>query len=374
MPVPAGGFATPAGFVVPAHVVTVAHVIVIALNAAADVDRPARRLLGPMPPPGRAAGTLRTSRVLSKRAEISVCSRRVPLTPSPSVLRAGEILEFLARNAPTPFSVSDIARAVGHPRASCDSVLLALAEQGLVLRSERSLRYTLGPVCAVLGDAVGGEHGIVAARGPAQELARSTGSFVAVVTCRGRETRVAEVFDHGPPFGFKASVGQTIPLVPPFGAVFVAWAGEAGVDEWLRAPTVSISEQEEARYRAAVHAVRDRGYSVSVLVMSEKLQSTIETFSAEADAVDVLRRRDELMREIVHTEYLPTTIEAGASIRVSQMSAPVFDRNGAVSTAIMMLGPPYEVTAAEIGALGTLLRNATERATARLAGAPPSAA
>jgi DNA-binding IclR family transcriptional regulator len=290
------------------------------------------------------------------------------------VLRAGEILEFLARNAPTPFSVSDIARAVAQPRASCDSVLLALAEQGFVIRSERSLRYTLGPTCAVLGDAVGGEHGVVAARRPAEELARSTGSFVAVVTCRGRQTRVAEVFDHGPPFGFKASVGQTIPLVPPFGAVFVAWAGEAGLDEWLHASTVSISEQEEARYRAAVRAVRDRGYSVSVLVMSETLQRNIETLSAGSDAADVLRRRDELMREIVHTEYLATTIDPGASIRVSQISAPVFDRSGAASTAIMLLGPPYEVTAAEINALGTLLLGATDRATSQLAGAPPSAA
>ena len=31
------------------------------------------------------------------------------------------------------------------------------------------------------------------------------------------------VFDFGPAFGARARVGQSIPLVPPFGAVFVAW-------------------------------------------------------------------------------------------------------------------------------------------------------
>jgi DNA-binding IclR family transcriptional regulator len=299
----------------------------------------------------------------------------MPLNPSPSVLRAGEILEYLARNAPNSYSVSEIARATDLPRATCDSILLALAEQGLVVRREPDLRYALGPTCVTLGDAARGDHGLVAARPAAQDLARSTRSCVAVVTRRGHEARVTDVFDHGPPFGLKTATGQAIPLVPPFGAVFVAWAGEDGVKEWLDQPGVKISKSERDRYRSALESVRQRGYSVTVAdVSQDDLQNAVKQLATEPDAIDVLRRRDELMREIVHTEYLPTTIDPVSTMRVSQMSAPVFDRYGNTPAAIMLLGPPYEITMAEITVLGTQLREAAEHATTQLAGAPPSAA
>jgi DNA-binding IclR family transcriptional regulator len=300
---------------------------------------------------------------------------RMPLNPSPSVMRAGELLDYLARHAPESYSVSEIARATSLPRATCDSILLALAEQDLVVRRDPDLRYTLGPACVTLGDAARGEHWLVAARRAAQDVARSTGSCVALVTRRGSEASVIDVFDHGPALGLKTAIGQTITLVPPFGAVFVAWADDDGRAEWLDHPTVTLSKRERARYRAALEAVRDRGYSVTVADVSHVDFHTAQTLLADTpDAVDVLRRRDELLREIVHTEYLPTTIDAESAVRVSQMSAPVFDRLGNVSGAIMMLGPPYDITAGEIAALGAPLRQAAEQATARVSGAPPTAA
>jgi DNA-binding IclR family transcriptional regulator len=296
----------------------------------------------------------------------------MPLNPSPSVMRAGEILEFLARQAPSAYTVSDIARAIDLPRATCNSILLALVEQQLVVRQDPDLRYTLGPACAVLGDAVRGDAGLVAARPAAQDLARATRACVAVVTRRGHEARVVDVFDHGPPFGLKTSTGQSIPLVPPFGAVFVAWADDQGVAQWLEQPGVKISKSERARYRTALAAVRERGYSVTVADISKRdLSVAITKLADEPDALDAQRLRDDMMREIVHTEYLPTAIDHKAMLRVSQMSAPVFDRFGNVPAAIMLLGPPYEITAAEITVLGMQLQSAAEKATTQLAGAAP---
>jgi DNA-binding IclR family transcriptional regulator len=290
-------------------------------------------------------------------------------------MRAGEMLAFLAERAPDPYSVSEIARAIDLPRATCDSILLALAEQGLVVRRDPDLRYTLGPACVSLGDAARGDHGLVAARPAAQDLAVTTRSCVAVVVRRGPEARVAEVYDRGPAFGLKTSIGQAVPLAAPFGAVFAAWASSNDVDEWLEHSRESMSDDERDRYHAALAAVRERGYSVTVSDASHiDFARAMDALAAEPDAADVLRRRDELMREIVHTEYLPATIDATGTVRVSQMSAPVFDHTGGVSVALMVLGPPYEITATEIGALGAQLRAAAERATTHLAGAPPTAA
>jgi DNA-binding IclR family transcriptional regulator len=299
----------------------------------------------------------------------------MPLNPSPSVMRAGEVLDYLARNAPDSYSVSEIARAIDLPRATCDSILLALAEQALVVRHDPDRRYTLGPACVTLGDAARGDHWLVASRPAAQDVAKSTRSCVAVVTRRGSEARVVDVFDHGPPFGLKTAIGQAIPLVPPFGAVFVAWADGRGREEWLDHPGVQLSKRERSRYRSALDAVRERGYSVTVADFSHvDFQKALAELADNPDAVDLLRRRDELMREIVHTEYLPTTIDVESSVRVSQMSAPVFDGAGNVAGAIMMLGPPYDITAGEITALGAPLRHAADQATTRLSGAPPTAA
>jgi DNA-binding IclR family transcriptional regulator len=299
----------------------------------------------------------------------------MPLNPSPSVLRAGEMLDFLARNATDSYSVSEIARAIDLPRATCDSILLALAEQGLVLRRDPDLRYSLGPACITLGDAARGDYGLIAARPAAQDLARSTRSCVAVVAQRGPEARVVDVFDHGPAFGLKTTVGQAVPLSAPFGAVFVAWADDVAVDEWLERTSERMTQKERARYRTALDAVRERGYSVTVTDASHiDFERALTKLAAEPDALDVLRRRDELMREIVHTEYLPARIDGDGKLRLSQMSSPVFDRFGRVTVAIMVLGPPYEITAAEVGALGAPLKAAADRATVALAGTPPTAA
>jgi DNA-binding IclR family transcriptional regulator len=79
------------------------------------------------------------------------------------------------------------------------------------------------------------------------------------------------------------------------------------------------------------------------------------------------------MREMVQSEYLPTEIDDNAAPRVSQLSAPVFDRSGRVASAIMMLGPNYDVTNAEITLLGKDLVHAAARATQNAGGHQPEA-
>ena len=75
------------------------------------------------------------------------------------------------------------------------------------------------------------------------------------------------------------------------------------------------------------------------------------------------------MRQMMHSEYLPAALDdASAPMRVTQMSAPVFDRSGRISVAIIVLGPSYEMTSHEIGALGADLVTAAQRATTAAGG------
>jgi DNA-binding IclR family transcriptional regulator len=296
----------------------------------------------------------------------------MPINPSPAVLRACEVLEVLSRQPTEPLSLAEITRRVGVPRATCDAVLLALAAGGYVVRREDDLRYVLGSRGVTLGTAARLANATLrAASDEAEQLARRSSACVAVTTRDGDETRVAEVFDFGPPFSVRAHAGQSIPMRPPFGAVFVAWDSPDDVERWIDTPELA-DEAEAARYRIALAAVRRRGYSVTVATdRRPDLASALETLTERPDADDARRARDELMRQMMHSEYLPAGLDdADAPLRVTQMSAPVFDRSGRVTVAIMVLGPNYDVTSDEVGALGDDLVKAAQRATTAAGGHP----
>src|SRR5947209_480577 len=140
----------------------------------------------------------------------------MPLTPSPAVVRASDLLLELAAAPTRPCSVSELARAVGIPRATCDALLLGLAAQGLV-RRDAELRYQLGTTCIALGEAARAANPALRAAGiQAESLARSRSAVVAVTLRDGQQTTVAGVYDFGPPFGIRPRAGDAIALVPPF--------------------------------------------------------------------------------------------------------------------------------------------------------------
>src|SRR5262245_45628336 len=147
----------------------------------------------------------------------------MPITPSPAVLRACEVLAHLAEHPTESFSVSELARQVCVPRATCDAILQALAVHRFVARRD-DLRYELGPGGIAIGDAACVANPVLrAAKSEAERLAHAIGACVAICVRDGSSARVVEVFDSAPLFAPRARVGQVIPLVPPFGAVFVAW-------------------------------------------------------------------------------------------------------------------------------------------------------
>jgi len=296
----------------------------------------------------------------------------MPITPSPAVLRACDVLEHLAGHPGEAFSVSELAREVGMPRATCDAVLLALAERALVDRREPDLRYTLGPACIAVGDAARSAGSLLARVAPiAEDLARETGTCVALTTIDGGDQRVEQVFDHGPAFGLRARPGEEVPFAAPFAAVFAAWAPPSVVEAWLDRATGSLSTDERARYVDALAAVRDRGYSLAVANVRPDLAQILERLVEQPATDQFLRERDAVIHEITHSEYLPVALDIESPRRVNQMSAPVFDYTGTVVIQIMLLGPPYDLTRAEIDALAERLVAAARRSTERIGGRLP---
>jgi DNA-binding IclR family transcriptional regulator len=297
------------------------------------------------------------------------------LIPSPAVLRACDLLSHLAAHPTRPFSVTELARHLGIPRATCDSLLLGLAERGFV-RRDAGLRYELGSGCIVLGDAARSANPALRTAGVyAQALARAQLSVIAVTIRDGDETRVASVFDFGPAFGIRPRAGDAITLVPPFGASFVAWDNAVQIQAWLDRAQPSLTSAEVARYHSALDAVRARGYSITVGTGRQpELAMALEQLIGDAatdDAADEARRvRDEAIRTVTHSEYLAAEVDLRGTTRLTQVSAPVFAPDGTVAASIMLLGPSHDVSAAEIIQLGEMVLVAAGRATQEIGGRP----
>jgi len=292
----------------------------------------------------------------------------MPLTPSPAVLRACDVLAELARHPTERFSVSELARSVGAPRATCDAVLLALADRGLVHRSS-DLRYSLGAACRVLGDAArAARAGLVAIEPLAEELARATSSCVVISSCDGTMTRVERTIDYVPGIAMRARVGESVPLAPPFGAVFVAWS-DATIEEWLDRAGGALPEDERAHARAALAGVRQRGFAVSTDIVRPELVNLLVELADALPDLSKLKTRDELIRGLAPSRYLPIDLPTDRPQRVAQITAPVFDSSGTVAYSLMILGPGYDLKPEEIARLGGQLLKAAAEATKKLGGA-----
>ena len=304
----------------------------------------------------------------------------MPLAPSPAVIRAADVLLALAAHPTRPFTVTELAREVGIPRATCNSLLLGLAERGFV-RRDAALRYELGQAGIALGDAARVANPALRAAGVhAEALARSQSCVVAVTIRDGAQTRVANVYDFGPPFGIRPRAGDAIALVPPFGATFVAWEAAAQVQAWLQRADPPLTDAEIARYHQALAAVRRRGFSITVSPGRQpELATALEHLIGGQHLDDPAQARDEAIRVVTHSEYLAAELDPQGSIRLTQLSAPVFQPgdgadNGAdsdagqVGASVMLLGPSHDLSVREINALGDRVLAAATRATNDIGG------
>jgi DNA-binding IclR family transcriptional regulator len=291
----------------------------------------------------------------------------MPIRPSPAVLRACDLLDALALEPDRPVSVSELARAAVVPRATCDAILQALAEGGLVVRDEH-LRYTLGPRCIALGEAARSASPLLeAAAIQAEALARRIGACVAVSVTDGEMTRVAEVADHSPPFAISVRAGQSVALHAPFGAVFVAWESPRRIERWLDTPTLGPGARDGCL--AALGDIRHRGFSVSVND-ERRVLDHLDELTESAVAVGVKPSIDSVFQELVGSHRLVAGLTDEMSLRINQLSAPVFDHDQRVVAALLVLGPNTTMTGAEIQSLGETLLTAADRVTRAVGGRP----
>lgn len=293
--------------------------------------------------------------------------------PAPAAQRALQVIDLLVAHPGQPFTMSEIVRRTAMSLGSAHAVLATLEDAGYLRRHPATRTYALGPALVGAGVvALDMQAGIRHAVDRAPELAHTLGAEV-VVSAATRDEIIFLAHAGVPsPHGPDLREGERVPLVPPLGAVFLAWAADTDIEDWL-ARDPSGSPAQDRRHRAVLELTRQRGYSVAA---ASALQRDLGT--AASDLADVPGRADlrsdltDLLTAMAAGPYALDALEPDRVYDVGVIAAPVFDLDGAVVAAISATGFSPGRTATEIVATAEAVRDCAAVVTRESKGRAPA--
>jgi DNA-binding IclR family transcriptional regulator len=255
-------------------------------------------------------------------------------------VRAAQVLEFLAVNPNRAFTLSELRDALGINIASLSAVLTTLHDTGYLVRDSRHKTYQLGPMLIPVGHAASAAHPVVTLAVPhMKKLASRVNAECVGTAIVGDEFLILAM--EGRPSGRTrgVSLGQRVPMLPPFGQVFLAWSSGEAIDNWLdRQLGGGESRKARAHIEASLRSVRERGYAVSLRSRTLDGISDLMAELAEHPASDELRfRLAELIGDL-GDDYELLDESPDARHEVAQIIAPVFGPDGSVVFALSLIG------------------------------------
>jgi DNA-binding IclR family transcriptional regulator len=293
--------------------------------------------------------------------------------PAPAAARAVQVLDLLVTHPDERFTLTELVRRTGMSLGSAHAVLAVLEQSGHVTRHPTTKAYSLGPALVVAG-VVALEHhpGIDAGRRLIVPLAAELGVEV-VLTARTVDEIIFVARAGEPtPYGPAVREGERVPLVPPFGAVFMAFADPADVEEWL-ARTPDGADEAVARCRAALALVRARGYSVTAGSDTQRMLGE-RAFRLADDPGRAELRDDvaELMATLAREDYPVVDLDDDGQFDVGMVAAPVFGADGTVLAAVTATGFPAGLPAASVLDAGRQVRDCAAVISRQAGGRPPT--
>jgi DNA-binding IclR family transcriptional regulator len=293
--------------------------------------------------------------------------------PAPGAERVVAVLNFLTAHPDESFTLSELARRLDLNKATCHALLMTLTEAGYVLRHPTRMTYMLGPALVAIGSAAQGQFQAVDfAREEMRALAEETSLECIASTVVGDEIVILSRSGAPLPFGTSVALGQRLPLVPPLGSVFMAWAEPDDIDGWLQRQHTWATEEQLDRYQAALTAVRRRGYAVS-LDADARLQvgQALAELGDEGKTQPVRGMLERLLDDLGRQDYFLIEVEPAAPYKVNTMGAPVFGPTGRVELALFLVGFRGVLNGEDVMEHGERLAQATRNVTKAIHGVEP---
>ena len=258
---------------------------------------------------------------------------------SNSVLRAMTVLHMLAEDPSSAWSLADIARRTDLSYASAHSVVSALEESGLVRRHPRTRAYTLGAGLIGLGAAARrGYRAVDDALPEMERLSHDLGLGCLASARVGDDMVMLAVTGPPQPFGSRVQVGERVPIAPPLGLAFIAWADAATIEDYLDLSSRKLTAAERRQYLEALEA-RPRP---RVRRGARQLDPS-PSHGTPADVTESRRlprhhQVDEALFELALDDYALLRGDEDAEYAVTALTAPIFAPDGDVILVLTVVG------------------------------------
>jgi flavin reductase (DIM6/NTAB) family NADH-FMN oxidoreductase RutF len=142
-------------------------------------------------------------------------------------------------------------------------------------------------------------------------------------------------------------LGHRQPLIPPFGAVFMAYAAESDVDEWLRRAPDHGDERRDLN-RAQLDSVRSHGYSL--LAAGPEVLLRHQAVLSEFELSDRLPRREREVLAVTSelADFFFTDLVPGERYSLANVVVLVATGEGLPPMALRITGLPQAVDSDQV--------------------------
>ncbi|WP_459981496.1 flavin reductase [Nocardioides sp. AN3] len=207
------------------------------------------------------------------------------------------------------------------------------------------------------------------ARPQIERLARRFRCEAAVLTAVDDEELMTTASAYSGDAEMREPIGQRIPLVPPIGETYVAWAGGAVVERWL-ARAADQSEDALDKHRQRLESVRAHGVAMA-LVDREGGSGYAELLAALAEysAGPLTPARARAVRAVIAESgsfYDTVELDKAATYDLGSLSAPVRNPDGSVSLVLRLMQLPAGASAADVHEWAQALTDAADAVARRL--------
>jgi DNA-binding IclR family transcriptional regulator len=270
--------------------------------------------------------------------------------PGLAASRSIDIIEFLSLFPERGFTLSEIVRATQINIASCYAVLNRLTERGYLTRSPDEKTYTIGPSLIAVGQAGLKSQPLIArAKTAAEELVRELNVPVLLSTVVGTEILAVLALEDADGRSPGMWVGERLPLVPPVGGPFLAWAPEEAVEAWIARRASAPDKALVKEWRRDLELTRQRGFQIifraSAGPSTSALISQMASGGHSGDYKDEVTR---LINSLDHQKAQPETIADDDLCDVLLIASPIFDQKGAATFNLALGGFSEKLTGAMI--------------------------
>lgn len=283
--------------------------------------------------------------------------------PAPGAQRSVAVLELLAAHPDERFTLSEVARRCDLNKATAHALLNALSERGVLLRHPEEKRYSLGPALVTIGEAARRGYSAVDFADPTlRRLAADSGLWARGWVCQ-RDHLVA-VAEAGRPASLAARPPARLPLVPPIGAVVMAFADPRSVDSWLARAPASAGARHVAEMLPTIR--RDR---CAVTLATPEWRMVVGSAARPGPEPGGETWRA-LLLAVAREPLLVAIPDGDAPMVISDVMAPVFGSSGEVALLVSLTSVDDAARTSEaIAALADRVARAADGLTATVGGA-----